>query len=308
MTAWYRVEHETVYTYAASVSTSQHVAYLRPRELPRQRVSWSDVAVDPFPARTSRRIDYFGNHVDQFTVLRPHLELRVSGRSLVEVGAAPPLPDLETSVPWEKARDALVYRKGTPGSEATQYLYASPYVALDPEPAEFARASFPPRRPLLAAAFDLMRRIHAEFRFDPSATDLTTPVKRVLVERRGVCQDFAHLQLSCLRSLGLAARYVSGYLLTDPPPGQPRLVGADASHAWLSVHCPGVGWVDLDPTNGVIPRERHVTLAWARDYGDVSPLRGVILGGGEHALRVGVTVRPLDEAGWERALVEAQAG
>ena len=146
-----------------------------------------------------------------------------------------------------------------------------------------------------------MHRIHREFTFDPGATTITTPVTRVLAERRGVCQDFAHLQIGCLRSLGLPARYVSGYLLTDPPPGQPRLVGADASHAWLSVCCPRLGWVDLDPTNDVLPSQRHVTLAWGRDYGDVSPLRGVVLGGRAHTLHVGVSVTPAEEEDLQKA-------
>ncbi len=175
-----------------------------------------------------------------------------------------------------------------------QFAYASPYVVIAPELERFARVSFPPGRSVLGGAIDLMHRIHAEFRFDPSATTVTTPVTRVLAERHGVCQDFAHLQISCLRALGLRARYVSGYLLTDPPAGQPRLIGADASHAWVSVRCPHHGWVDLDPTNDVIVDRRHVTIAWGRDYGDVSPLRGVLLGGAEHTLTVGVSVVPIE--------------
>src|SRR5262249_9786349 len=177
-----------------------------------------------------------------------------------------------------------------------------PYITLDPELDEFARATFPPGRPMLAGAIDLMHRIHAEFRFDSTATTITTPVSRVLVDRRGGCQDLAHLQISCLRGLGLAARYVSGYILTTPPPGQPRLIGADASHAWLSVHCPRLGWVDLDPTNDLLPHLSHVTLAWGRDYGDVSPLRGVMVGAAQHTLAVGVGVMPLDSPEWEATL------
>jgi transglutaminase-like putative cysteine protease len=302
MGAFYSVEHETRYAYASSVSTSWHVAYLHPRQMARQRVPWHELAIDPPPARPSRRVDYFGNIADHFTMLGPHTSLRACGRSLVEVLPAPSRVEPELSPPWEEVRDALIYSKGAPFSEATQYAYPSPYVVLDPELAEFARASFPPAQPLLAGAIDLMRRIHAEFRFDRSATTLTTPVSRVLVERRGVCQDFAHLEISCLRSLGLAARYVSGYLLTTPPPGQARLLGADASHAWLSVHCPRHGWVDLDPTNDLLPSDRHVTLGWGRDYGDVSPLRGVILGATQHTLSVGVNVMPLDSPEWNEAL------
>jgi transglutaminase-like putative cysteine protease len=308
VSTFYRVEHETRYRYMAAVSTSQHVAYLRPRELPRQRIAWHDLTVEPGPAEWSRRVDYFGNAVDQFTVLKPHTELSVRGHSLVERLDAVSTLDPELSPPWEDVRDALRFRKGAPAGEPSQFAFPSSYIALDPDLHEFARASFPPRRPLLAAAMDLMHRIHAEFQYDPAATTITTPVSRVLAERRGVCQDFAHLQISCMRALGLSARYVSGYLLTDPPPGRPRLAGADASHAWLSVHCPRHGWVDLDPTNGLVPDRRHVTVAWGRDYGDVSPLWGVILGGAGHTLRVGVSVTPLDPAEWERARAAAVAG
>ncbi len=303
--AFYRIEHETRYAYRAVVSTSQQVAYLRPRELPRQRAAWHDVAVEPAPAEWRRRVDYFGNTVDQFSVLGPHTELTVRGRSLVERADAPSPLEPELSPPWEEVRESLRFRKGATAGEPAQFAFASPYVALDPGLREFATVSFSPGRPLLAAAIDLMHRVHAEFRYDTEATTITTPVTRVLAERRGVCQDFAHLQISCLRALGLSARYVSGYLLTEPPPGRPRLVGADASHAWLAVHCPRHGWVDLDPTNDLLPDRRHVTLAWGRDYGDVSPLRGVILGGGGHTLRVGVSVTPLEAAEWERARVSA---
>jgi transglutaminase-like putative cysteine protease len=197
------------------------------------------------------------------------------------------------SPPWEAVRDALAYHAGDPFDPATELVCPSPYVAVDLELAQFAGAAFTPGRSLLAAAVDLMWRIHDEFVFDATATTITTPVTRVLTQRRGVCQDFAHFQIACLRSLGLSARYVSGYLLTDPPPGQPRLVGADASHAWLSVYCPVEGWVDLDPTNNLVPELRHVTLAWGRDYSDVSPLRGVVLGGAEQSLHVGVSVTPV---------------
>jgi transglutaminase-like putative cysteine protease len=299
----YRVEHETRYGYEARVSTSQHVAYLRPRELSRQRVFRHDLMVEPAPARSSRRTDYFGNEVEQFTVLTPHAELLVRARSFVEVDP-PPRVDLEESPPWEEGREALVYAKGRSSGEPSQFAYPSPYVSFDRDLLEFARARFRPARPLLDSAFELMRRIHAEFRFDPKATTITTPVKRVFEQRSGVCQDLAHLQIACLRSLGLSARYVSGYLLTDPPPGQHRLVGADASHAWLSVHCPRHGFVDLDPTNGVLASARHVTLAWGRDFGDVSPLRGVILGGAEHVLRVGVSVVPVAADEWRRLPAE----
>jgi transglutaminase-like putative cysteine protease len=293
--AVYRIEHETRYVHASGVSTSQHVAYLTPRTLPRQSVRWHELLIEPAPASRAQRIDYYGNAVDQFTILTPYDEMCVVGRSVVAVSATGPSPVLDTGAPWEAVREELFYHRGAPYEDAAEFSYPSPYIVTAPELAEFARESFAPHRPLVAAAVDLMHRIHAGFIFDSGSTTIATPVTLVLADRRGVCQDFAHLQIGCLRSLGLAARYVSGYLSTDPPPGQPRLVGADASHAWLSVWCPELGWVDLDPTNDVLPSQRHVTLAWGRDYGDVSPLRGVVLGGRAHTLRVGVSVTPAGE-------------
>jgi transglutaminase-like putative cysteine protease len=302
----YRIEHETRYIHRGGASTSQHVAYLTPRALPRQRVRWHDLTIEPAPASRVQRVDYFGNAVDQFTILTPYDELRVVGRSLVEVIAAEPPLDVDASAPWEMVRDRLCYRRGAAYESASEFSYPSPYAATATELAGFARDSFAPERPVVAAAVDLMHRIYEEFTFDPGSTTIATPVTRVLADRRGVCQDFAHLHIGCLRSLGLAARYVSGYLLTEPPPGQPRLVGADASHAWLSLWCPRLGWVDLDPTNDVLPSRRHVTLAWGRDYGDVSPLRGVVLGGRTHTLHVGVSVTPAMED--DASLAEARSG
>ncbi len=291
--ARYHIEHETRYVYTARVSTSQHVAHLAPRALPVQQVESHVLEVDPAPAQTSERDDYFGNRVHAFTILAPHQSMRAVSRSVVTLTAAARALVPDESPAWEEAAADLLYRKGAPVAADAEFAYGSPYAVVDPELSAFARQSFEPGRPLLAAAMALMHRIHDEFTFDPSATSITTPVTRVLAERHGVCQDFAHLQISCLRSLGLAARYVSGYLLTDPPPGQPRLIGADASHAWLSVHCPRHGWVDLDPTNACVPGVRHITIGWGRDYGDVSPLRGLILGGAQHALEVAVSVTPV---------------
>jgi transglutaminase-like putative cysteine protease len=293
MPALYAIEHETRYQYRTRVSTSQHVAYLRPRDLISQRVHSYSLALAPEPSETSERVDYFGNCARHFTMLAPHAELCVTSRSLVEVSGRAVDLDPELSDPWEHARDALVYRKGAAVGEAAQFAYSSRYITIAPEMAAFGRDAFTPGRPLVAACLALMHRIYTEFTFDPAATTITTPVTQVLANRHGVCQDFAHLQISCMRSLGLAARYVSGYLLTNPPPGKPRLTGADASHAWVSVHCPVLGWVDLDPTNDLICDLRHITVAWGRDYGDVSPLRGVILGGTQHTLKVGVSVVPV---------------
>lgn len=280
----YQIEHETRYVHSGRVSTSQHVACLMPRAMPQQHVRSHDIFVDPRPANESRRIDCYGNVEDQFTILTPYSELRVVSTSLVEVEARLQPVDVEAGPAWEEVAADGSY------NDASEFRYPSPYVEPDRALAAFARETFTPGRPLVAAAAALMHHIHDEFQFDPGATTITTPATRVLEERHGVCQDFAHLQIACLRSLGLPARYVSGYLLTDPPPGQPRLVGADASHAWLSVWCPLNGWVDLDPTNAVFPGNRHVTIAWGRDYGDVSPLRGVVLGGGQHELFVGVSM------------------
>jgi transglutaminase-like putative cysteine protease len=283
----YQIEHETKYVHAGRVSTSQHVACLTPRALPRQYLREHHVVIDPGPANESSRIDCYGNVEEQFTILTPYSQLRVVSHSVVEVSPREDVVDPDASPAWEDVRSDDGF------NVASEFRYPSPYVQPAPELAAFARESFTERRPLMAAAVALMHRIHDEFQFDPGATSITTPATRVLEERHGVCQDFAHLEIACLRSLGLPARYVSGYLLTDPPPGQPRLVGADASHAWLSVWCPRNGWVDLDPTNAVLPDTRHVTIAWGRDYGDVSPLRGVVLGGGPHELYVGVSVVPV---------------
>lgn len=295
MTAVYRIDHQTRYAYGTAVSTSQHVAWLEPRELPFQHVRSFELTIDPPPARIVRRTDYFGNTVHQFQLLRPHVELSVVGHSLVDVrprGTASPASPGPT---WEAAREWLANASPEVSRDLVQYVGPSPQVATTPEIADFARVSFPAGRPLLEGAVDLMRRIHAEFTFDPAATTPATPVSRVLADRRGVCQDFAHIQIACLRALGLPARYVSGYLLTDPPPGQSRLIGADASHAWLSVYVPDLGWTDIDPTNDVLVDQRHVTIGWGRDYSDVTPLRGVLLGGAEHKLFVGVSVVPIED-------------
>jgi transglutaminase-like putative cysteine protease len=294
--AFYRIEHHTRYVHTGRVSTSQQVGCLTPRSLPWQIVHAHELVVDPRPTHQTERTDYFGNLVTQFTILTPYTELHVATRGCVEVLRSERAIDPPHSPPWEEIRDARIYQRGARSDEVAQFLYPSPYIEPGAELAAFARRAFSPGRPLVSAAIELMSRIHDEFIFDSGATTIQTPVTRVLSERRGVCQDFAHLQIACLRSLGLPARYVSGYLLTDPPPGQARLFGADASHAWVSVWCPLHGWVDLDPTNAVLPAQRHVTLAWGRDFSDVSPLRGVVLGGGKHELYVGVSVIPVESA------------
>jgi transglutaminase-like putative cysteine protease len=267
---------------------------MTPRHLPWQTPQAHAVVVEPTPTERWQREDYFGNPVLYIAVLAPHSVLHVRATSTVEIRSRDGFRQLEDSPPWDRIRERLQQVGSPPLLEASQFLFESPHVSFTPALTAYAAPSFAPGRPLLAAARELMLRIHEEFEFDPKATTVATPLAEVLARRRGVCQDFAHLMIGCLRSLGIAARYVSGYLLTTPPPGQPRLVGADASHAWVSVYCPETGWTDFDPTNNLLPDLQHITLAYGRDFSDVSPLRGVILGGSEQVLDVRVTVTPCD--------------
>lgn len=285
----YEIIHATTYDYGHEVSVSHHVARLTPRQLERQAVEHYSLTIEPEPVSAFDHADYFGNTVTFFTMFRPHARLSITARSVVEVE----MPDAPGDSPaWETVRDSL--RLGTEQAHLEPYEFTldSPMVAATPALAAYAGPSFEKDRPLIEAVADLTGRIHHDFTFDPTATTVATPLEAVFRNRRGVCQDFAHLEIACLRSLGLAARYVSGYLESIPPPGQPRLAGADASHAWVSVYCPRNGWVDVDPTNNLIPANRHIALAWGRDYSDVSPIRGVILGGGEHQWSVAVDVVP----------------
>jgi transglutaminase-like putative cysteine protease len=295
--AHYQVLHDTHYRYSAPVSLAKQLAHLWPRDCGRQICHERHLTITPQPTRRLDDLDPFGNPLTRLAFERPHDELRVIACLRVEVLAREGLV-LDDSPAWEEAVAALRY-SGQPLSaellEAARYRFQSPYVHLKRTFASFAADCFAPGRPLLLAVRALMQKIFKEFTFDAAATQVATPLLQVLEERRGVCQDFAHLMLACLRSQGLAARYVSGYLLTQPPPGQPRLIGADASHAWISVYCPRQGWVDFDPTNNLLPALEHITLGWGRDFADVSPLRGVILGGGSHDPDVRVTVTPLEE-------------
>ena len=287
----YRIVHRTTYKYKYPVSVGNHVACLKPRTLPHHQLAQNELRIQPSPATRTERVDYFGNLLCFFTVQEAHKELVVESRSEVIMdGKATPWP--QQPVPWEEAVRSLPDDHSPAGLEAYQFGFESPRIRVRPEFASYALQSFTPGRPMLDALLDLTARIHKDFRFDSKVTNVRTPTEEVFRKRRGVCQDFAHLQIACLRSLNIAARYVSGYLRTYPPPGQPRLVGADASHAWVSTYCPGIGWLDMDPTNNVVPSNGHVTLAWGRDYGDVSPLRGLILGGGAHTLKVGVDMEP----------------
>jgi transglutaminase-like putative cysteine protease len=253
----------------------------------------NELHIEPAPATMTERIDYFGNLHCFFTVQEPHKELVVEARSEVSVeddGAG----SQQDSLPWEEAGRLVALDQSSAALEAYQFRFESPRIKPRPEFATYALQSFTPGRPLREALLDLTGRIHKDFRFDSKVTNVRTTPEEVFRKRRGVCQDFAHFQIACLRSLNLSARYVSGYLRTYPPPGQPRLVGADASHAWMSTYCPGIGWIDVDPTNNLIPSNGHVTLGWGRDYGDVSPLYGVIQGGGAHVLSVAVDLEALE--------------
>lgn len=294
MNARYQIFHDTCYHYDSPVSLAQQLAHLWPRECAWQRCTEQQLLISPQPTSRRDERDVFGNPLTRLAFERPHDQLQVGARLTVEVLARPAL-DFNRSPAWESTRDALTYSsQPLPADvlEACRFRFQSPYVHLKRSFVEFSHSCFPPGRPLLLGVQDLMEKIFSEFTFDAEATQVATPLVEVLERRRGVCQDFAHLMLACVRSRGLAARYVSGYLLTQPPPGQPRLIGADASHAWVSVFCPVLGWVDFDPTNNVQPALEHITLAWGRDFSDVSPLRGVILGGGNHDPEVSVTVMP----------------
>lgn len=284
------VSHATTYRYAMPVETAQHLATIRPLDCAWQRVVSHRVRIDPVPAYESSHLDAFGNEVRYFSFDAPHDYLEVTSETTVLLTPRWAALDALATPIWNEVATALRYRAGDPYMPESEFVFASPNIALAPELRAYAQLSFAPGTPLIAGAIDLMHRIHADFLYAPEATAFDTPALRAFNLRQGVCQDFAQVMIGCLRSIGLAARYVSGYLRTVPPAGTPRLIGADASHAWVSVFCPGTGWVDLDPTNDVLADLDHVTLAYGRDYSDVSLLRGIILGGGDHTVEVAVDV------------------
>jgi transglutaminase-like putative cysteine protease len=272
----------------------QNLAHLIPRTTPWQRCTYCRLTVRPAPAEVRRRTDYFGNAVQDFSIHKRHRSLRVSAASKVDVTARAPIV-ADAGLAWDVLCETVRRCATRSDLDAYQFCFPSRHVCLADELADYARPSFPPGRPLWDAVTELNARVHADFTYDPQATELETPCLDVFRQRRGVCQDLAHVLIGCLRSLGLPARYVSGYLRTESPPGKPRLVGADASHAWLAVYGGGAaGWRDLDPTNNVIPSVDHITVAWGRDYADVAPIRGVFVGGGQHRISVSVDVTPLD--------------
>ncbi len=286
----YQVVHDTVYNYAYLVANGQHYAHLTPRHTAHQEVLWHSLEFHPSPAEATKSRDYYGNHCHSVLIQIPHDRLRVTATTLVRVQEFEPPADLGEQ-PWETALIPSVY---TPEPlEVADMRLPSPLTPVLPASQAYVRRFLTPGRPWLEAMLDLTRHIKEEFTYDPDATQIDTPLVEVFANRAGVCQDFAHVMLSCLRSCKLPARYVSGYILNEPPPGKEKLVGSDASHAWIETWLPGTGWIGFDPTNGKLANTEFITIAWGRDYGDVTPLCGVVLGGGEHELEVRVTVTRL---------------
>lgn len=289
MTRRYQVVHETEYRYDWPAGGAWQLAHLKPRQTPRQTVISHHLEIEPLPSEWGAGVDYFGNPVQRFAVPVNHDRLAVRSVAEVEVGDA---VTPGTRQPWDGLIGSLAGADPALRFEVVPFVLASPFVPLLDAAEAIARGCFTPGADARRALETLAARIRDEFVFDPDATHVGTPLAEVLQTRRGVCQDFAHLMISGLRAIGMPARYVSGYLLTEPPPGQPRLQGADASHAWVSAWCGEAGWVDVDPTNGKLADHSFITLGWGRDYGDVAPLRGVVRGGGRQRLEVRVTVTP----------------
>jgi transglutaminase-like putative cysteine protease len=287
----YRVTHITKYHYGAHVTLCHNVAHLLPRTTLQQTCQLSELKVTPLPVSVNEWTDLFGNRQASFSIQKPHTELVVTAISEVDVSAAGSLLDNAFPVTWEEAARYLETTDDPDCIDARMYVFESDFIEFSDEVKNYSSKSFTPGRPLLDAVEDLMHRIYQDFDYVPGFSSIATPLSEVLKHRKGVCQDFAHLAIACLRMQGLAARYVSGYLETIPPEGKERLVGADASHAWFSVLAPHQGWIDFDPTNAKIPAEQHITAAWGRDYADVAPLKGIIFGGGnKNKLKVSVDV------------------
>ena len=295
--ARYRIVHETHYTYQNTVTLSQQYLHMTPRNFAYQKTESHQIRAQPLEEDGAAGTDYFGNCTRHIAITTPHKTLLVHAESTVALSPRHGSEQIKGTPPWERLRAMMQQDRSGATLEACRYLYASPHVNCSPELEEYARGSYTAGRPQLDAALDLTQRIFDDFEFDDKATEISTPLEEVLAGRRGVCQDFAQLMIGCLRSLGLPARYMSGYILTHPPAGQPRMIGADASHAWVSVFCPGLGWVDFDPTNRCLVQNEHITLGWGRDFSDVTPMRGIVLGGGEQELEVRVTVTPLSANG-----------
>ncbi len=290
----YTVTHHTTYRYSQPVTLGHNLVHLAPRDLALQEVHSRELRIEPMPENIAHFTDYFGNLTAGFTLESSHSEMVVTHRSELSVEPTSP-PDVGQSVAWERVRPGLFEDRDDAALDALQFLFDSPLAAASPDLRAYAESSFTSGRPVLEAAADLCHRLYTDFAYDPQATSIATPLAEVMAHRRGVCQDFAHLMIAMLRSLQLPARYLSGYIRTFKNTSNPnagRLVGADASHAWCEVYEPTMGWVGFDPTNNLIPSDMHITAAWGRDYHDVSPVRGVILGGGDSVIEVDVQVTP----------------
>jgi transglutaminase-like putative cysteine protease len=287
-----KITHRTLYAYTAPVTVSQHAARVEPRSLRNQFLEEFSLRIEPEPPVRKTRIDYFGNRICFFSIQEVHRRLEIVAECRVSVVAVTQ-PVLSLSPRWEQVARLFSDPVSPEVVEPYEFVFDSPLLRASPALADYARQSFGAESPLLVSMLDFNRRVHADFKYDKVATTVATPLEEVIKNRRGVCQDFAHFAIACLRSLGLAARYVSGYLCTEAPPGRPAVIGAEASHAWFSVFCPGLGWIDFDPTNNVMPQTAHVTLAYGRDFNDVSPVSGIITGGGKHDVKAGVTVSVL---------------
>ncbi len=291
----YRIRHSTRYRYQGVVKQCYSVAHLLPRDTPHQLCRTAQITLQPQPALASDRRDYFGNRSYHFSVQYPHEVLEITATSEVDVLGDRSSLALDFSASCAETRNILLAPKDESSLLAREFQLDSPLVPADPALLEYAQESFADDRPFLSCVRELTERIFNDFAYDPHHTDVATPLSEVIKHRRGVCQDFAHFAIGCLRSLGYPARYVSGYLETQPPPGQEKLQGADASHAWFSVYSPAEGWCDFDPTNNLLASQQHITTAWGRDYADVTPMKGTILGGGAgHALEVEVDVTRLE--------------
>jgi transglutaminase-like putative cysteine protease len=312
VTRRYRIRHETRYRYGVDVVHSHHLLHLVPRPAAYQQCTEHEITIEPAPQRRVGELDAFGNPMLRIELAQPHRELSVTSQMQIVVHARPAVL-AETTAPWEKVRDSFAYRgnllpeNGPSRDEldAARFRHESPHVRIKQGFTDYSADCFPPGRPILACAEALSTKLHAEITYAPGETSVATPSTELLETRRGVCQDFAHLMIACLRSRGLPARYVSGYLRTNPPahaaPDEKKLVGDGASHAWVAVWSPPYGWTEFDPTNGCFAGTDHVAVAWGRDFGDVSPLRGVILGGADHQLTVTVLVEPVDDGSGEGA-------
>jgi len=289
----YQLTHRTSYAYGSSVDSAQHIAHLRPRAFRGQTVEAIGIETNPVPAMAVSHLDHFGNNIDIYRIDKPHTRFEIEVRAVLDVRFPDPPPAGETP-PWEDLRAALSGGGFPLAVEASELVHESPLVPEVEALRDYAAPCFTPGRPILEAARELTSRIKDDFEYHPGATDISTPLDEVFTGKAGVCQDFAHVEIAALRAHGLAAGYVSGYIRTVRSKDEVGLRGADASHAWVAVWCgPEAGWVHLDPTNDLMAKEDHVVLAWGRDFSDVSPLRGVILGGDSHSYGVAVTLLPV---------------